>query len=179
MKPYSTIEIAKDGTRYLPMQIRGAQPGGLAALLKGRRLLACKVPERQKGRLVWQVTLSFTSDLTLELTSSSTAAQDWDEFGTINVDVLTGVVPTSVNDLIDLELPEGLEVVRIEVIRWQGDGLTVDSGIRLHFSGGQAFSVVAFDLPGQLLLTMPGEAPPPSWQFPVQEYFSVAFEDLP
>jgi hypothetical protein len=74
------------------------------------------------------------------------------------------------------DLQENLDVVRIEIVRWQGDGLIIDSGIRLHFADGQTFSVVASEMPGALLLTMPGEVAPALWQFPAVQYSFVAIE---
>jgi hypothetical protein len=89
MKPYTTIEQVSDGVRYLPLQLQCAELDGLAALLRGHRLLACRIPEMQTARSAWQVILDFDPDMSLELTSSSTVAQGWDEFGTINVEVLS------------------------------------------------------------------------------------------
>lgn len=176
MKPHTTIEQRPDGGHYLPMQLQGAELRKLAALLRGRRLLACKAPKMQTARSAWQVILIFDPDMSLELTSSSTVAQGWDEFGTINVEVLAGVAVESMCEWENLQFPEGLAVVRAEIVRWQGEGLIVDSGIRLHFSDGRTFSAVALDVPGALLLTMPGEVAPPSWQFPAREYSFVAIE---
>lgn len=173
MKPYTTIEQLSGGMRYLPLQLKGVQLDALPALILGRRLLECRIPQMQAARSASQVILNFDPDMTLELTSSSTVAQGWDEFGTINVEVLPEAAVESTCEWSDLELPEDLDVVRTEIVRWQGDGLIVDSGIRLHFGNGRTFSAVALDVPGALLLTMPGENAPDSWQFPASEYSFV------
>ncbi|MBJ7515208.1 MAG: hypothetical protein JHC82_02810 [Stenotrophomonas sp.] len=173
MKPYTTIEQLSDGARYLPLQLQGVQLVGLGALLRGHRLLACRIPQMQTASSAWQVILRFDSDMSFELTSSSTVAQGWDELGTINVEVLSGCAVESTCEWSNLELPDDLEVVRAEIVRWQGNGLIVDSGIRLHFADGRTFSAVALDVPGALLLTMPGEVAPASWQFPAAEYSFV------
>lgn len=176
MKPYTTIEPLSDGVRYLPLQLQGAKLEGLAALLRGHRLLACRIPKMQTARSAWQVILDFDPDISLELTSSSTVPQGWDEFGTINVEVLSRRAVESTSGWGNLDLPEVLDVVRIEIVRWHGDGLIVDSGIRLHFADGRTFSAVALDVPGALLLTMPGDVAPAFWQFPAGEYSFVAIE---
>lgn len=101
MKPYTTIEQISDGVRYLPLQLQGAELDGLAALLRGHRLLACRIPKMQTARSAWQVILDFDSDMSLELTFSSSVAQGWDEFGTINVEVLSrGVLNRQANGAI-------------------------------------------------------------------------------
>lgn len=176
MKPYTTIEQISDGVRYLPLQLQGAELDGLAALLRGHRLLACRIPKMQTARSAWQVILDFDPDMSFELTSSSTVAQGWDEFGTINVEVLSRRAVESTSEWGNLDLQEDLDVVRVEIVRWQGDGVIVDSGIRLHFADGQTFSAVASEMPGALLLTMPGEVAPALWQFPAGEYSFVAIE---
>lgn len=176
MKPYTTIDVLPGGTRYLPMQWDGARPSEVAQLLQGRRLLCCRVPSTQTASLAWQVVLSFDSNVFLELTSSSTVVQGWDEFGTINVEILSGVLVESKCEWVNLELSEALDVTCVEVVRWQGAGLIVDSGIRLHFSDGRILSVVAVDVPGALLLTLPGDVAPCSWQFPADEYVFVSIE---
>ncbi|WP_353098633.1 hypothetical protein [Stenotrophomonas lactitubi] len=176
MKPCTTTEQLSDGVRYLRLQLQGAELGTLAAGLRGRRLLACRIPKMQAARSAWQVILDFDPDMSLELTSSSTVAQGWDEFGTINVEVLSRGAIESTCELDNLELPEDLDVVRAEIVRWQGGGLIVDSGIRFHFADGRTLSAVALDVPGALLLTMPGEVAPAFWQFPAGEYFFVAIE---
>ncbi|WP_312236041.1 hypothetical protein [Stenotrophomonas sp.] len=176
MKPYSAIEVLPDGVRYLPIQLEGAEPGELTELLRGRQLLACRVPTTQTASLAWQVILSFDSNVSLELTCSSTVVQGWDEFGTINVEFLAGAAAESTCEWANLEVPEGLYVEYAAIVRWQGAGLIVDSGIRLHLSDGRLLSVVVVDAPGSLLLTMPGDAAPHSWQFPATEYVSVPIE---
>jgi len=176
MKPYTAIEQLFDAVRYLPLQLQGAELDRLAALLRWHRLLACRIPKMQTARSAWQVILDFDPDMSLELTSSSTVAQGWDEFGTINVEVLSRRAVESTSEWGNLDLQEDLDVVRIEIVRWQGDGLIVDSGIRLHFADGQTFSAVASEMPGALLLTMPGEVAPALWQFPAGEYSFVAIE---
>lgn len=176
MKPYTTVEQRPDGGHYLPLQLQGVELGKLAALLRGRRLLACKVPKMQTARSAWQVILIFDPYMYLELTSSSTVAQGWDDFGTINVEVLAGAAVESMCEWENLQFPEVLVVVRAEIVRWQGGGLIVDSGIRLQFAHGRTFSAVSSDVPGALLLTMPEEAAPTSWQFPASEYSFVAIE---
>ncbi|CAH0063520.1 conserved protein of unknown function [Stenotrophomonas maltophilia] len=176
MKPYTTIEQISDGVRYLPLQLQGAELDGLAALLRGHRLLACRIPKMQTARSAWQVILDFDSDMSLELTFSSSVAQGWDEFGTINVEVLSRGGVESTSEWGNLDLQEDLNVVRIENVRWQGDGLIVDSSIRLHFADGQIFSAMASEMPGALLLTMPGEVAPAFWQFPAGDYSFVAIE---
>jgi len=176
MKSYTTIEQISDGVRYLPLQLQGAELDGLAALLRGHRLLACRIPKMQTARSAWQVILDFDPDMSLELTSSSAVAQGWDEFGTINVEVLSRRVVESTSEWGNLDLQEDLDVVRVEIVRWQGDRLIVDFGIRLHFADGQTFSAVASEMPGALLLTMPGEVAPALWQFPAGEYSFVAIE---
>ncbi|MCS4280733.1 hypothetical protein [Stenotrophomonas rhizophila] len=77
--------------------------------------------------------------MSLELTSASAVAQGWDEFGTINVEVLSRDAVESTCGWDSLELPEDLHVVRIEIVRWQSDGLIVDFGIRSHFADGRTF----------------------------------------
>jgi len=76
MKPYITSEQRPDGGRYLPLQLQRAQLRKLAALLRGRRLLACKFPKMQTARSAWQVILIFDPDMSLELTSFSTGFSD-------------------------------------------------------------------------------------------------------
>ncbi len=176
MKPYTTIDVLPGGTRYLPMQWDGARPSEVAQLLQGRRLLSCRVPSTQSASLAWQVILNFDSNVSLELTSSSTVVQGWDEFGTINVEILSSALVESKCEWVNLELSEALDVTCVEVVRWQGAGLIVDSGIRLHFSDDRILSVVAMDVPGALLLTLPGDAAPCSWQFPADEYVFVSIE---
>lgn len=176
MKPYVTIEQRPDGQLYLPLQLQGVERGRLAALLRGRRLLACKLPKMQTAGSAWQVILIFDADMSFELTSSSTVAQGWDEFGTINVEVLAEVADESMCEWENLQIAEDLVVVRAEIVRWQGTGLIVDSGIRFHFADNRTFSVVACDVPGALLLTMPGEVAPPFWQFSASEYTSVVID---
>ncbi len=173
MKPYTTIEQISDGMRYLPLQLKGVQLDALPALIRGRRLLACRIPQVQAARSASQVILNFDPDISLELTSSSTVAQGWDEFGTINVELLPDAAVESTCEWSDLELTEDLAVVRTEIVRWQGDGLIVDSGISLHFGNGRTFSAVALNVPAALLLTMPGENAPDAWQFPADEYSFV------
>lgn len=51
MKPYITSEQRPDGGRYLPLQLQRAELRKLAALLRGRRLLACKFPKMQTAGL--------------------------------------------------------------------------------------------------------------------------------
>lgn len=177
MKPHTTIELLADGTRYLPIQWEGAKPVEVAKLLRARKLLACRIPATQTAELTWQVLLKFDADLSIELTSSSTLVKEWDEFGTINVDILSSAMTESTNDWVDLELSEALDVICVEVVRWKSAGLLVDSGIRLHFSAGRILSVVAVDVPGALLLTLPGDIAPCSWQFPEDEYVFVAIEE--
>lgn len=75
MNPYSAIEVLPDGVRYLPIQLEGAEPGELAEMLRGRQLLACKVPTTQTASLACQVILNFDSNVSLELTCSSTVVQ--------------------------------------------------------------------------------------------------------
>ncbi|KRG48680.1 hypothetical protein [Stenotrophomonas beteli] len=174
MKPYTTIEQLSDGVRYLPLQLKGVHLDTLAALVQGRRLLECRVPRMQAARSASQVILRFDQGTSLELTSSSTVAQGWEEFGTINVEVASGAAVGLECEWHSLELSEGREVVQVEIVRWQGAGLIVDSGIRLRFADGRFFWAVAFDLPGTLLLTMPGEPSPDYWQFPADEYFFAA-----
>lgn len=130
----------------------------------------------QAASSAWQVILKFHSDISLELTSSSTVVQGWNELGTINIEVVPWRVVESTCEWGNLELPDDLDVVRAEIVRWQGDGLIVDSGIRLHFADGSGFSAVAADVPGALLLTMPGEVAPAFWQFPAGEYSLVEIE---
>ncbi|HDS1674818.1 TPA: hypothetical protein QEL58_000294 [Stenotrophomonas maltophilia] len=114
--------------------------------------------------------------MSLELTSSSTVVQGWDEFGTINVEILSSALVESKHEWVNLELSEALDVTRVEVVRWQGAGLIVDSGIRLHFSDDRILSIVAVDVPGALLLTLPGDVVPCSWQFPADEYVFVSID---
>lgn len=178
MKPYTTIEVLPDGTRYLPMQWNGAEPSEVAQLLQGRRLLACRFPSTQTANLAWQVVLSFDSNVSLEVTSSSTVVQGWDEFGTINIEILSGALTESECEWVNLELSEALDVTCVEVVRWQGAGLIVDSGIRLRFSDDRILSVVAVDVPGALLLTLPGDVAPCSWQFPANDYVYVSIEEV-
>lgn len=178
MKPYTTIEVLPDGTRYLPMQWNGAKPSEVAQLLQGRRLLACRFPATQTANLAWQVVFSFDSNVSLEVTSSSTVVQGWDEFGTINVEILSSALTESACEWVTLELSEALDVTSVEVVRWQGAGLLVDSGIRLHFSDDRILSVVAVDVPGALLLTLPGDVAPWSWQFPANDYVYVSIEEV-
>jgi hypothetical protein len=174
MKPYTTIEQLSDGVRYLPLQLEGVHLDKLAALVQGRRLLECRIPRMQKARSASQVILKFEQGMSLELTSSSTVAQGWDEFGTINVEATSGASVGLGCEWCCLELSEDREVVRVEIVRWQGGGLIVDSGIRLHFADGRFLWAVAIDLPGALLLTMPGEPSPDYWQFPANEYSFAA-----
>lgn len=118
MEPYTAIEVHLDGTRYLPMQWDGVKPGELAQLLRGRRLLACRIPSAQTASLAWQVVLNFDFNVSLELTSSSTLVQGWGEFGTINVEVLSGALSESTCDWFNLEISEELDVACVEVVRW-------------------------------------------------------------
>lgn len=170
MKPYTTIEQHSDGLRYLQMQLHGVALEGLATLLHGRQLLTCSVPTAQEGGPVWHVSLTFDGGLCLELTSSSTVARGWDEYGTINIEVLGEPLAQAACEVRNWSFEDGLTVAKVEIVCWRGDGLVVPAGIRLHFSGGPVLSVVAWELPGAMRLTLPGQAPPRCWQFPAEEY---------
>lgn len=170
MKPYTTIESLSNGVRYLPAQLNGIRRSELGGTFQGRRLLACSVPQVHDEGKAWQVILDFDCDLSIELTSSSTVAQGWEEFGTINVEVLDTPADQLGCSLYSLDIPNGLNVARVDIVRWRGAGLVVDSGISFHFTDGRKLSVVASDSPGALLLALPGAPAPVSWQFPSDEY---------
>ena len=176
MKPYTTIEQHSDGLHYLQVQLHGVELEALATLLRGRSLLTCSVPKAHAGGPVWSVSLTFDGDLRLELTSSSTVVQGWSEYGTINIEALRGPFDQAICELQNWTFEDRLTVAKVEIACWRGDGLVVPAGIRLHFSSGSVLSVVAWDVPGAMRLTLPDEAAPLCWQFPIDEYF---FEVVP
>lgn len=177
MKPYTSINVLPEGVRYLPMQLAGAEPGKLTGLLHGRQLLACWIPVSQTAGVAWLVILKFDHDVRIELTCSSTSIESWEEFGTVNVEVIEGRVAEPSCEHVMLELPDKLYVARTEIVRWLGAGLIADAGIRLHFSDGRMLSAVAVDIPGAMCLTLPGHTEPQSWQFPAKQYVCVAVDE--
>lgn len=173
MKSYATIEVSPDGKWHLPIQLEGAGLGQLHSLLEWRRLEKCRIPKGQAPTMAWRVLLELEGDVHVELSSSSTVVNGWTEYGTVNIAVLQKELQGLDCEWIDLCLPSTFVVGAVAIIRWTGDGLTVDSGLRLESVDGSVLTVVSVDVPGAMRITMPGQVLPVEWQFPVSDYSLV------
>ncbi|WP_367346177.1 hypothetical protein [Stenotrophomonas bentonitica] len=173
MKPYTTIEVAPDGACHLPMQLEGVGLEQLHTLLANRRILTCKIPKAQKPTEAWHVVLELDSGDYLELTSSFTRTTGWTEFGSVNIAAFQGEFKGSSSKWVELPLDREFVIGALDIIRMNGDGVTVDSGVRISSVDGRVFTAVSIDIPGAMLVTMPGEVPPMEWQFPFSDYAFV------
>jgi hypothetical protein len=117
----------------------------LERILEGDVLKAICIPAGQSWACPYFIQLALGSGLIVEITSSSTCVEGWDEFGTVNVTLANSA-------LVAGTVPVDLSIKHVGVLLFANESVVVESGLTLESENGAEIVIAAGQLPGSMSL---------------------------
>jgi hypothetical protein len=150
------------------MQIEGARRERLASLVTGEQILFVSIPADQSMGQAWFTFAELASGTAVAFTASSTDGDGWEEYGTMNVELLASS-PHLAKGTVEAELDgfvvQSVFVLVVDDAQWQ-----IEAGLAILAEDGRELIFVAGEIPGAFSMMMPngqGELRP---QFPWHNY---------
>lgn len=168
MKPFTTTESLPGGkTRFLA-NFEGAPRVRFTAMLSGESVVAYCVPSGQSLEGAWFLQLFLGSEFVVEITASSTRAENWQEFGTVNVVVMEQGRQTQLDGPKVEVMPFQIEDVTL--LLYEDENHLVESGLALRGRQLEDVLIVAGEYPGSITVKAPFAGSGFEPQFPIASY---------
>jgi hypothetical protein len=174
MKHFTTSVPIDAGRVRLPMQIEGVRREALISSLAGDEILCVSVPENNSLEQSWFASAALKSDRRIDISGSSSDVGNWEEYGTINLELLRSPLEIEMRT-IDVAL-EAFFIQSAFVLVVDESDHQIEAGIVISAEDGREIFVVAGDIPGAFSLRMPdgqGDLRP---QFPWQDYRRILID---
>ncbi|WP_157499755.1 hypothetical protein [Lysobacter sp. Root983] len=153
MKPFTTIETLRNGKFKFLAQIEGVTRERIAQELAGESVVSYRVPNGQSLESVWFLQLFLRSGLVVEITASSTQVENWQEFGTININICEGAKQSKLEGV--MVGVESFEIEGVNLLLHEDEKYLIESGIVLRSSQAKEIMVAAGEYPGSLTVQAP------------------------
>ena len=173
MKPFITPEISASGQKVLRFQCKNIEAKNISSDMQNLSIVAYSMPIDHSFQAAWIFRLILSNGTSLEFSSACTAVMDWQEVGSLNIQLVNQAAnKKSVTDAVLLRIEvTPFRIISLKKLTYEDKNFRTECGIAIYGQNEEEILITTGISPGSVSIAAPFSTDPFEPEFPVAQCY--------